>query len=66
MFFVHFSVIVAGAARVIGRVTTGMTLGAIPIGALVINRETVIERCITPGVGIVAVGALALEVIGRP
>lgn len=56
----------AGAARVIGRVATGMTLGTLTVGALVINGEPVIERCITPGVRIMAVGALALEVIGRP
>jgi hypothetical protein len=43
-----------------------MTFVAIPVGALVINWEGMIEGRAAPGIGIVAVRALAREVIRRP
>ena len=66
MFFIHFTVIMTGAARIIGRVSTRMTLGAVAIRILMVNGEGMIERCIAPGITVVAVGTLPLEVIGRP
>ena len=43
-----------------------MTFGAIPVCILVTDREGVIERCTAPGIGVMAVGTLTLEVVGRP
>ena len=66
MFIIHFAVVMAAVARIARRVPARMAFGAIPVGALVINGETVIERSATPRTRVVTVGALALEVIGRP
>ena len=55
-----------GAARIIGRVSTRMTLGAVAIRILMVDGEGMVERCIAPGICVVTVGTLPLEVIRRP
>ena len=66
MLLIHFVVIMAGAAYIIGRVAARMTLGTIAVRPLMVNGEGMIERCAAPGITVVAVGTLSLEVIGRP
>ena len=66
MLLIHFVVIMAGAARIIGRVATRMTFGTVAIRILMVNGESMIERRIPPGITVVAVGTLSLEVIRRP
>lgn len=64
MFFGHFGLVVAGKAVVL-RAPGGMAFTAFSIRITVVHREAVIKGGPAPGGGIVALRALASEVIGR-
>ena len=63
---IHLVVIMAGGAGVIVHVPTRMTLGTLAVGPFMVDGEGMVEGCAAPGVGIVAVGTLAWEVVRRP
>ena len=66
MFVIHSLLIMAGGTCVCARVAAGMAGGAGAIGPMMVDGEGMVEGSITPGVRVVAVGALALEVVRRP
>ena len=65
MFLIHLSPVVAEeAVRRTGAVI-GMAGSAAPVGSAVVHREAVGEISRGPGAGVVALRALAREVVGR-
>ena len=64
MSLVRLALIMAGKTGVTWPVAGGVALGAVPVGAAVVEREAVVECGATPRGGLMAVGALTGEVVG--
>lgn len=62
---VHARIAVTGGASPLRCIAARMAFGADTIGPMMIHREGVIERRITPVAGVVALAALPRKVIGR-
>ncbi len=66
MLVVHALLIVAGRTGIRPGVAARMACRTISIGPLMVDGERMGKRRVSPGAGVVAVGALPLEVVRRP